>query len=167
MNTIHMVAMTLVYLLPVALATSLLTTQGRRHRRWLLTAVLLALPVFYVGHYLLLQQLPGWPSRAALPQQFRLLGFDIIEPDTRAGESGRILLWINAAESDQPRVHQLAYRKDLHQKLVAASQRQAEGRTQLGTRSRQAATASSGQAGIAQEIISFSDATPRSLPAKQ
>jgi len=162
-----MVAITLAYLLPVALVTLLLTTQGRRRPRWLLTAVLLAVPVFYVGHYILLQQLPGWPSRAALPQQFRLLGFDITEPDTKAGESGRILLWINAAEGDQPRVHQLAYRKDLHRELVTAGQRQAEGRTQLGTRSRQAAAASSGQAGIAQEIISFSDAAPRSLPAKQ
>ncbi|MCW9079352.1 MAG: hypothetical protein OQK74_09275, partial [Gammaproteobacteria bacterium] len=109
MSTIQMVAMTLVYLLPVALVTLLLTTLGRGHPRWLLTAVLLAVPVFYVGHYLLLQQLPGWPSHAALPQQFRLLGFDIIEPDTKAGQSGRILLWVNAADSYQPRVHRLAY----------------------------------------------------------
>jgi hypothetical protein len=167
MNTIQMVAMTLVYLLPVALVTLLLATHGRRQPRWLLTAVLLVLPVFYVGHYLLLQHLPGWPSHAPLPQQFRLLGFDIVEPDTKAGKRGRILLWINAADNDQPRVHQLPYRKDLHRELIAAGQRQAEGRVQLGTRSRQAAPASSGQAGTAQEMISFSDATPHALPAKR
>jgi hypothetical protein len=168
MNTIQIVAMTLVYLLPVALVTLLLTTHFPRQPRWLLTAVLLVLPLFYVGHYLLLQQLPGWPSHAPLPQQFRLLGFDIVEPDTKAGKSGRILLWISAADSDPPRVHQLPYGKDLHQELIAAGQRQAEGRVQLGSRSRQAAPpASSGQAGIAQDIISFSDAASQSLPAKR
>ena len=157
--------MTLVYLLPVALVTFVADHEGRATALALIV-VLLALPVFYVGHYVLLQHCRAGRADAALPQQFRLLGFDIIEPDTRASESAGYLLWVNDADSDQPRVHRLTYRKDLHQELVAAGQRQAEGRTQLGTRSRQAANASSGQAGIAQEIISFSDATPRSLPAK-
>lgn len=167
MSTIQLVAVTLIYMVPVALVALLLTTDRRRRLAgWLITAVLLALPVFYVSHYFLLQQMQGWPSSASLPQQFRLLAFDITEPDPNADKAGRILLWISAADSDQPRVHRLAYRKDLHQELVAAGQRQAKGRPQLGTRSQRAMSTNSGPTRGSQDSVSFRDANARSLPPK-
>ena len=166
MSTVETVAMTLGYLFPVALIALLLTAQVRRHPRWLLTTVLLALPVFYVGHYLLLQQLQGWPSTAPLPEHFRLLGFDIREPRSKEQDGGRILLWIKAADDEQPRVHALAYRKTLHRELVAAGKRQEQGRPQLGTRSRGAANTVSDPGNRAPGDIRFSDAETRALPAK-
>ena len=166
MSTVQTIAVTLGYLLPVALIALLLTAQVRRHPRWLLSTVLLALPVFYVGHYLLLQQLQGWPSTAPLPEHFRLLGFDIREPRPSKQDSGRILLWVKAADHEQPRVHVLAYRKTLHQELVAAGRRQEQGRPQFGTRSGRAATTASNAGDRAPEDIRFSDAQTRALPAK-
>jgi len=166
MNAVMTVAMTLVYLLPVALVALLLTAQHRRHARWLLTTVLLALPLFYVGHYFLLQQMQGWPSTAPVPQQFQLLAFDITEPDPNMDRAGQILLWIDAGHGNQPRVHRLAYHKDLHQELAAAGKRQAKGRPQIGVRSAQTVSAAAGPNTVTQEIIRFRDKAGRSLPSK-
>jgi hypothetical protein len=166
MNAILTVAVTLLYLIPVALVALLLTAQRRPHAPWLLTAVLLALPAFYMGHYLLLQQIQGWPSSAPLPQQFRLLAFDISEPDPKTERAGQILLWVHGGSSDQPRVHHLAYRKDLHQELIAAGKRQVEGRPQIGIRRTQTASSAAGPSGGKQETISFRDKVGRSLPSK-
>lgn len=165
MSTVPTAAITLVYLLPVALVALLLTTRWLRSARWLLPSVLLALPAFYVGHYLILQQMQGWPSKAPLPTKFELLAFDITEPDPNTGRSGQILLWINAGDDDQPRVHRLGYQKDLHQELVAAGQRQAQGRPQVGTRGT-GVSAAVGSNAAKKEVISFRDKVGRSLPSK-
>ena len=166
MSTVQTVAMTLGYLLPAALIALLLTAQVRRHPRWLLSTVMLALPVFYIGHYLLLLQLQGWPSTAPLPERFQLLGFDIREPRPQEQDNGRILLWVKATDHEQPRVHALAYRKALHQELVAAGKRQEQGRPQFGTRNRHTPTTASDPSDSAPGDIRFSDAETRALPAK-
>jgi len=166
MSAIQTIAITLVYLVPVALLALLLIAQHRRHAHWLLTSLLLILPVFYVSHYLLLQQLRGWPSTAALPQQFRLLAFDISEPDPNTDRPGQILLWIHNSDSDQPRVYRLNYRKDLHQELVGAGQRLAEGRPQVRFHGRPSNPAGTGADTDGQEIIRFRDEAGRSLPSK-
>ncbi|MCP5441299.1 MAG: hypothetical protein H6958_11905 [Chromatiaceae bacterium] len=54
-----------------------------------MSALLIALPLFYIGHFQMIQAIRGWPSDAALPEQFQLLGFRISEPDTRRGDDGR------------------------------------------------------------------------------
>lgn len=164
MSAIQTAAVTLVYLLPAALVALLLTAPGQRHPRWLLTTVLLALPVFYIGHYLLLQQMQGWPSTAPLPQQFQLLAFDITEPDPNSDRPGHILLWVDSGDNDRPRVHRLAYRKELHRELVAAGQRQAKGRPQIGSRG--TATGAAARNTDTKEVISFRDQVGRSLPSK-
>lgn len=166
MSAIQTVAITLVYLLPVALIALLLATQSRPHGRWLLTTVLLVLPLFYIGHYLLLQGMQGWPSNMALPQQFQLLAFDISEPDPNTYEPGQILLWTHTGDSEQPRVHRLAYRKGLHRELVAAGQRQAQGRPQTGIRSPPPASDTTAPGTDRQEIIRFKDTANRTLPSK-
>jgi len=168
MSLISTIGLTLVYLAPVALIALLLGDGKHPLRRWLLTAVLIGLPVFYVAHYLLLQQIQGWPSTEPLPRQFRLLAFDITEPDPVTGRDGRILLWVKTANDDQPRVHQLNYRKSLHQELVTAGQRQAKGHLQIGTRGGPRNTsATSGPGAGSQGTIRFRDVEGPSLPPKQ
>ena len=156
--------LTLLYVVPVAIVAVLLSTHSRRPR-WLVSALLIGLPVFYIGHYQMIQAIRGWPSDAALPEQFQLLGFRISEPDTRRGDDGEILLWVQGLADPRPRVHRLAYQKALHIALAQAGQRQSAGISQVGSRKPQgsasAADPSRESAGIA-----FRDQPKPTLPAK-
>ena len=165
MNALPTIAITLIYVVPLALLALLLGGRGQRHPVWLLTLILLALPIFYIGHYLMLQELKGWPSGAELPDRFRLLAFDIIEPDPSAADPGRILLWVEVAGEREPRVYTRPYRKQLHEDLVAAGKRQQQGRQQIGSMTPQGRT-SSATGAQDEQIIRFEDATSKPLPAK-
>jgi len=165
MSTLVGLGLTAAYLLPVALLALVLTSEARG-RRWLITSALAALPIFYVGHYLLMQEVQGWPSDAPLPDDFRLVAFDISEPDPGTEAAGQILLWVRSADQQHPRVHRLAYERNLHQELVAAGRRQAEGNPQRGSRSPQAPSAAPGPRNHARASLTFEDETRRALPAK-
>ena len=165
MNALPTIAITLIYVVPLALLALLLGGRGQRHPVWLLTLILLALPIFYIGHYLMVQELKGWPSGAELPDRFRLLAFDIIEPDPCAADPGRILFWVEVAGEREPRVYTRPYRKQLHEDLVAAGKRQQQGRQQIGSMTPQGRT-SSATGAQDEQIIRFEDATSKPLPAK-
>jgi hypothetical protein len=156
---------TLVYLLPVALLALLLVREKWRPR-WLMVSVLAALPLFYIAHYHLMGALQGWPSDATLPEEFQLLAFRIAEPDPQNADRGQILIWAMADGQPQPRVYRLAYGKGLHQSLVRAGQRQAEGRPQVGRQRPAQAAARPGQQGERAPQIVFDDEQPATLPAK-
>jgi hypothetical protein len=96
--------------------------------------MLLALPLFYAAHYRLLEELQGWPSSAPLPDQFRLLAHEVVEPDQVSGAPGRILIWAQPVGAPHPRVYRLPYDKVLHEQLTEAAERQANGRAQRGER---------------------------------
>ena len=154
----------LLYVVPVAVVAGLLSTHSRRPR-WLVSTLLIALPVFYIGHFQMIQAIRGWPSEAELPEQFQLLAFRISEPETGRGDEGEILLWIQGLADPRPRVHRLAYQKSLHIALTQAGQRQAAGIRQIGSRhlqgSASAADPSRDRAGI-----DFRDEPKSTLPAK-
>jgi hypothetical protein len=154
--------LTLAYLIPVALLALSFGTQGKRPR-WLIAVILTALPVFYIAHYVSVGAIQGWPSNAPLPEQFQLLAFRIEEPDPADDGAGEILLWAQEYGLDEPRVHRLSYNKELHQKLVAAGRRQAEGARQVGTfRSDEAA----GTTADDRTAIRFHDEQRAGLPSK-
>ena len=165
MSALPSILITLIYLAPLALLALMLSGRGQRHPVWLLTVILVLLPVFYIGHYLMLQELKGRPSSAELPERFRLLAFDITEPDPNTAEPGRILIWIDGIGERDPRVHELPYRKQLHQTLVAARERQVQGHQQIGNKPPQGATPT-GAVRQNEQIIRFEDATSKPLPAK-
>lgn len=165
MNALPTIAVTLIYLVPLALLALLLSGRGQRQPVWLLTLILIALPIFYIGNYLMLQELRGWPSSAELPDRFRLLAFDITEPDQKAAEPGRILLWIELVGERDSRVYAQPYRKQLHEALVAAGKRQEQGRQQIGSKTPAEGT-SSATGGQGEQIIRFEDAISKPLPAK-
>jgi hypothetical protein len=169
MSNTYFVLLVIGYLLPVVLIALLMSSETRRTPR-LIASLLIALPLFYVGHYLVLQQLQGWPSDAPLPETFRLLSFQIREPDPQHDRAGQILMWIESDPQASPRAHRLAYQKDLHQALVAAGRRQAEGRRQVGERrddDRLVRTERS--AGRSREVssINFRDEERPSPPSKE
>jgi hypothetical protein len=128
----HQSLLIIAYLLPVVLLSLLLLRNPPREKtKWLLLA---CLPIFYIGHYLGIQQLYGWPSTATLPDKFILLGQQIIEPDKQKNTTGYIDLWVQAESAETPRLHRLPYSKTLHQQLSDAQQRQTKGKVQQGER---------------------------------
>ena len=153
------------YVVPIALLALIVAT-GRRQPRDLVVGVLLVLPIFYGGHYLLLQAIQGWPSGAPLPGQFELLAFHIGEPRVKLGDPGRILLWVGTPDRVQPRVHHLPYSKAMHQSLIAAGQRQASGTPQIGRRVARPAGTGGDTAQGPSDIVFRNHPRPR-LPAKE
>ncbi len=153
------------YLLPVVLLALMLVGQSRRPR-WLTGALLIALPLFYIGHFLGFGAIQGWPSDTPLPDEFELLGFRIEEPSARDQDGGEILLWAQQIGASQPRVHRLTYSRQLHESLVAANHRQAQGAAQIGTRTRSARNMSA-QPGRGEDAITFRDRHTGELPPKE
>jgi hypothetical protein len=133
MNLSAHAALVIIYLVPIALATWWIVRSPHRRRTPLVVA-LLALPLFYAAHYRLLEELQGWPSGTPLPDQFRLLAHEIVEPNQASGAPGRILIWAQPDTAPQPRVYRLPYDKVLHEQLTDAAERQARGRVQRGER---------------------------------
>lgn len=164
MSGMNSLAASLLYAAPLALLALLLISPARRPR-WVLAAALTALPVFYIGHYELAEALQGWPSDAAVPDDFRMLAFDVREPDPQRDSGGEILLWLRSTPDATPRVHRLPYSKGLHEKLVAANQLQAGGSPQIGTRGART-EAAGGDMAAPRDLIEFRPEPRPTLPAK-
>jgi hypothetical protein len=166
MTAVEIFAAALFYAVPIALLAMLFgerfATRGAG-----LALVLLALPAFYVGHYFLVKHLQGWPSNNPLPDEFRLLGFEVREPGANGSGNGEILLWVAAAGADRPRVHRVGYRRQLHESLIAAAERQARGHPQTGHRTDTRSAASAGSVDATLTEIRFRDADIGRLPAKE
>jgi hypothetical protein len=156
MNLSLQAALVVSYLLPVALVAWWIARLPRR-RPAALAAVLLALPVFYALHYQLLEELQGWPSGAPLPDGFRLLAHEVVEPNQASGTPGRILIWAQPDVAPRPRVYQLPYDKVLHEQLTEAAERQARGRAQRGERTATADTLAPTDDGGASPGLRFLD----------
>lgn len=133
MNLPAQVALVVAYFLPIALAAWWVSRLAGQRARAIVLA-LLALPLFYLLHFHLVDTLQGWPAQTKLPDGFRLLSHVIHEPDTAIGTSGYILLWATPDGAARPRAFELAYDKALHTELEAAAERQADGRPQRGER---------------------------------
>ncbi len=158
-------AIALLYSVPLALLALLFARETYRPR-WLLFTALALLPVFYIGHYYLLDRLQGWPSDAELPDEFKLVAYDVIEPDKPTNTAGQILLWVRSNESNEPRVHRLAYSKNLHQELLSAGKRQAAGKQQVGRRSPVVRADQDQANGDQISSVRFRDEEPPALPHK-
>ncbi len=153
----------LAYLLPVLLAAVLLLRC--RLPQWTRVLLLLALPLFYIGHYLGLKTLPGWPSADPLPTRFELLGERIQTPDAAAGTGGYIELWVLPQDAKVSRLFRLPYSRVMHERLRKARQQRAEGKRQQGVREA-GATPGEGSPQPGSEWR-FRDLPRRSLPPKR
>ena len=123
----------------VAVAALLLSLNIASTWRWQVkTAGIVLVSALYVGTYLGVKDLPGWPSRAELPDYFRLHWGIVTEPDKYSGEKGRILVWVEALDDkDQslasPRAHNLPYDDDLAQRIEAALSLVSDGQSVTGS----------------------------------
>ncbi len=123
----------------VAVAALLLSLNIASAWRWQIKTVSIVLvSALYIGTYLGVKELPGWPSRAELPGYFRLHWGIVTEPDKYSGEQGRILVWVEALDDkDQslasPRTHNLPYEDDLALRIEAALRLVSEGQKVTGS----------------------------------
>lgn len=100
--------------------------------------------VFYWVQYQSLIQYTGWPTTAALPRNFILIASEVHEPDPHKGDAGVMYWWIReSGNPDQPpRVYQLPYRAELHQKAEQVVTEQKQGAQYLGKSQKGADSAS-------------------------
>lgn len=149
----------------------LLLVQAGSQRPGRLLLVVLA-PVFLISHYLGLKALSGWPSNEVenIKADMRLLATVVEEGNAKDPQSA-IYLWLGDSQDPQlpPRAFRLPYGSEQHKAVIAAQRRQARGRPQLATISREpAASTSSGMAGGsgAGYRIQFRDQPRPTLPPK-
>ncbi|MFO1185417.1 MAG: hypothetical protein U1E56_11605 [Bauldia sp.] len=63
-------------------------------RWWIKAAAMVVTTAFFVGTYLAIDGILGWPSAAALPDRFKFLSSQVMEPNKVNGDPGAIFLWI-------------------------------------------------------------------------
>src|ERR1700712_4551115 len=83
------------------------------------TVTLIPLTFFGVG------ELRGLPSDGPIPDSFRMLWAQVVEPEPLRGEKGHVFLWLQTLDKDnylvgQPRAYQLPYSDDLKIKVNEA-----------------------------------------------
>jgi hypothetical protein len=90
------------------------------------TVALIPLTFFGVG------ELRGLPSDGPIPDSFRMLWAQVIEPDPQRREKGHVFLWLQTLDKDnfpagEPRAYQLPYSDDLKIKANEAMGKIAQG----------------------------------------
>lgn len=155
--------LTLAYLLPVLLVSLVLIKA--QLPQWQKASLLAALPLFYGLHYHGISNLSGWPTSESLPERFLLLGQKVVQPDKRDGSPGHINLWIQIGDDPRSRLYELPYSRELHEKLVLAESRAAQGRQQMGIR-RTTGEGSQPHADSDRGQIEFTD-RPRNRPPEK
>lgn len=122
----------------VLLAVLLLSLNIASLWRWWvkLGAIVLTTGAF-IGTYMAITGLVGWPSPQPMPSRFSLLSTRIIEPDKANGAPGRLYMWVEEIDQDnlpisQPRNHEVAYTAELAEKLNGAQQLLDQGQEVLG-----------------------------------
>jgi len=122
--------LSLIYILPVALVAWAWFggNVGSRIRH----AVFMLLPLMYIMHWIVLENLEGWPSDVPPHAGFELVDVDVIEPDKKSGHDGEIYMWVRTARLEAPRAHRLAYSRALHEMLHSAKKKLEQGIRQQG-----------------------------------
>jgi hypothetical protein len=128
------------------------------------TLILIGLPLLYVAHYISTNALTGWPSTSSIPEDFTLISHNIDEPDKQKGNEGRIYLWVNQDDNLVPRSFELAYDKELHQKLVDTQSIRTDGQQVQGRQTATSSSSSNKSTGNA--TLSFSEKKKQAPPAK-
>ncbi len=96
--------------------------------------LIIIVSAFYVISYFSFPPLLGWPTKSALPENFRLVAVYVNEPDKVSGEEGEIYIWATeiTTSTSKPRAYRLPFSPELHTKVVTASKKLAEGMQQVG-----------------------------------
>ena len=112
---------------------------------------LIPLTFFGVG------ELRGLPSDGDIPDSFRMLWAQVIEPNPLQGEKGHVFLWLQTLDGDnfpigQPRAYQLPYSDDLDFKVSEAMGKISQGEQIQGKVDAKKALPEATSEALAQEI---------------
>lgn len=99
--------------------------------------LIVTVSLFYMIHYNSLVASRGWPVSDQLPERFRLIAADVIEPNPFLGQEGIIYLWVadldDLADNPVPRGYRLGYNDILHKNIDGAMQKTIKGSPQMGS----------------------------------
>ncbi len=91
---------------------------------------------FYLVLYYSFPPLLGWPTKAELPDRFRVNATYVREPNKQLGTDGAIYLWITdlrvPPNDALPRAYELPYQEALHKQLVEVGKKLRKGMPQIG-----------------------------------
>jgi hypothetical protein len=89
--------------------------------------MLVLVSVLYIGSYMGMREVQGWPTQDEIPASFRLIWAKIDEPDKDAGTDGQIYLWVQDIDitqriTSEPRAYKLPYELALAEEVAQAMQ---------------------------------------------
>lgn len=122
----------------VVLAVLLLSLNIASLWRWWIKAGAIVLTTLaFIGSYLAITALLGWPTTGVMPGRFSLLSTRIVEPDNLRGERGHIYLWIEEIDENQivissPRAYEVPYSVQLSAEVATAQDQIDEGSSIMG-----------------------------------
>jgi hypothetical protein len=92
----------------------------------------------FVGTYMAIEGMIGWPSSDHLPARASFLASRIVEPDKFTGDPGVIFVWLQSIDEQdlpvgEPRAYKIAYNKSVAKQVVEAQRLRGQGRDVVGT----------------------------------
>ena len=106
------VTLTAAYILPLLLIVWLWL--GSDAATPLKLVITLLLPLFYLLHWIGIEQTRGWPASTSPPDRFEMIAADVIEPGRHGDREGVIHLLIRHDDSHQPRLYAVPYLSLIH-----------------------------------------------------
>lgn len=125
-------------------------------------SVVALIPLTFLG----VGELRGLPTDGDIPDSFRMLWAQVIEPNLLQGENGHVFLWLQTLDRDnfpkgQPRAYQLPYSDDLKIKVNDAMGKISQGEEIQGKVDAKKALPDATSEALAQEIkIGLNEARP-------
>ncbi len=126
---------TIAYVLIAILLLSLNLTS--RWRWWIKGGAIVVTTLFFIGTYVAMTAVLGWPAYTSYPPRFSLLHTKVIEPDKFTGVTGQIFVWVeeldeNNIPREKPRAFQLPYSDALAEQLRGAQNKLDSGEGVMG-----------------------------------
>ena len=121
----------------VLLGFLLIVFNLRTKFHWLIKSTMIITVTFFcIFTYSSFKNLLGWPTKDFVPERFRLISAQIYEPNVILNSEGVIYLWITDMNSKSglstPRSFQLAYNKEIHERISKALVNIKNGVPQMG-----------------------------------
>lgn len=121
----------------VVLALLLLSINLYSNWSWpIKAATIIITSLFYIVAYFSVPPMLGWPTRAELPQKFKLNAVHVVHPEKATGEEGAIYLWLvelhDLEPTGMPRAYALDYSDPLYKAVNEARTKIRKGTEQLG-----------------------------------
>jgi hypothetical protein len=92
----------------------------------------------FVGTYVAINGMIGWPSADRLPSRASFLASRIVEPDQFTGDPGVIFVWLQSIDEHnlpigEPRAYKLGFNRAVAKDVVEAQRMRGQGREVLST----------------------------------